>query len=145
MTHVIIGIISNVIYENLKKSETPIFAKSVAIFFPFQHLSDEQIITFEKGIDRVSDGALHSLPDNRMKSFFKNLNNLNTHHQEDDDDDYIHNNINCKFYLIDELKQEIVRNIASLGAHKDEFEDMLSILDLDFDILGRTETRIIKE
>ena len=29
--------------------------------------------------------------------------------------------------------------------HKDEFEDMLSILDLDFDILGLTETRIIKE
>ena len=29
--------------------------------------------------------------------------------------------------------------------HKDEFEDMLSILDLDFDILGLTGTRIIKE
>ena len=29
--------------------------------------------------------------------------------------------------------------------HKDEFEDMLSILDLDFDILGLMETRIIKE
>ena len=53
-----------------------------------------------------------------------------------------------------ELKKEIVRNgkfsllhlnIASLGAHKDEFEDMLSILDVDFDIWGLTETRIIKE
>ena len=35
-------------------------------------------------------------------------------------------------------------NIASLGAHKDEFEDMLSILDLNLDIMGLTETRIIK-
>ena len=108
----------------------------------------------EKGIDRVLDGALNILPDNRMKSLFKNLNNLNAHDQEDDDDDSISNNINCKYYQIDELKKEIVRNgkfsllhlnIASLGAHKDEFEDMLSILDLDFDILGLTGTRIIKE
>ena len=99
------------------------------------------------------DGALNILSDNRMKSLFKNLNNLNAHDQEDDDDDSMSNNINCKYYQIDELKKEIVRNgkfsllhlnIASLGAHKDEFEDMLSIPDLDFDILGLTETRIIK-
>ena len=31
-----------------------------------------------------------------------------------------------------------------LGAHKDEFEDMLSILDLKFDIMGLTETKLIK-
>ena len=88
-----------------------------------------------------------------MKFLFKNLNNLNAHDQEDDDDS-ISNNINCKYYQIDELKKEIVRNgkfsllhltIASLGAHKDEFEDMLSILDLDVDKLRLTETRIIKE
>ena len=59
-------------YENLKK----ICGENV---FPFQHLSDGQYITFEKGIDRVLDGALTILRDNRMKSLFKNLNNLNTH------------------------------------------------------------------
>ena len=73
---------------------------------------------------------------------------------EDDDDDSLSNNINCKYYQIDELKKEIVRNgkfsllhlnIAYLGVHKDAFEEMLLILDLDFDILGLTETRIIKE
>ena len=73
---------------------------------------------------------------------------------EDDDDDSLSNNINCKYYQIDELEKEIVRNgkfsllhlnIAYLGVHKDEFEEMLLILDLDFDILGLTETRIIKE
>ena len=151
MTLVTIGIILNVMelttpnMKILKNLKSPIFAKSVENFFlPFQHLSAEQCITFEKGIDRVLDGALNILPDNRMRSLLKNLNNLNAHDQEDDDDDY----------QIGELKQEIVRNgkfsllhlnIASLGAHKDEFEDMLSILDLDFDILGLTETRIIKE
>ena len=89
-----------------------------------------------------------------MKSLFKNSNNLNAHDQEDDDDDSMSNNINCKYYQIDELKKEIVRNgkfsllhlnIASLGVPKYEFEDMLSILDIDFDILGLTETRKIKE
>ena len=98
------------------------------------------------------DGALNILPDNRLKSLFKNLNNLND--DDEDDEDSVSNNINCKYYQIDELKREIVRkgkfsllhlNIASLGAHKDEFEDMLSILDLNFDILGLTETRIIKD
>ena len=100
------------------------------------------------------DGALNILPDNRIKSLFKNLNNLNAHDLEDDNDDYINNNINRKCYQIDELMKEIVRNgkfsllhlnVASLCAHKDEFEDMLLILDFDFDILGLTETRIIKE
>ena len=61
----------------LKNLKSPIFAKSVEFFFPFQHLSDEQFITFEKGINRDLDGALNILPDNRMKSLFKNLNNLN--------------------------------------------------------------------
>ena len=51
------------------------------------------------------DGALHILPDNRMKSLFKNLNNLNAHDQEDDDDDSMSNNINCKYYQIDERKK----------------------------------------
>ena len=85
-----------------------------------------------------------------MKSLFKHLNNLNAHDQEDDDDS-ISSNINCKYYQIDELKKErngkfslLHLNIASLGAHKDEFEDKLSVLDLDFAILGLTVTRIIR-
>ena len=62
--------------------------------------------------------------------------------------------ISCRAHVINiEWKLEIVRygkfsllhlNIASLCA-QDEFEDMLSILDLDFDVLGLMVTRIIKE
>ena len=36
-------------------------------------------------------------------------------------------------------------NIASLGAHKDELEDLLSIVESKFDILGLTETKLIKD
>ena len=35
-------------------------------------------------------------------------------------------------------------NIASLGLHKDELEAALSMLDVDFDIIAITETKIIK-
>ena len=36
-------------------------------------------------------------------------------------------------------------NIASLSKHKDEFEDLLSILDYKFDVMGITETKIKKD
>ena len=56
----------------LKNLASPIFVKSIEnFFFPFQHRSDEQYITFEKGIDKVLDGALNISPHNRMKSLFK--------------------------------------------------------------------------
>lgn len=35
-------------------------------------------------------------------------------------------------------------NIASLGMHKDELEAALSLLDVEFDIIAITETKIIK-
>ena len=35
-------------------------------------------------------------------------------------------------------------NIASLGLHKDELEAALSLLDIEFDIIAITETKIIK-
>ena len=83
-----------------------------------------------------------------MKSLFKCLNNFDN---DDDDDAESTTGINCNYYQIDELSKNTVRkgkfsllhlNIASLGAHKDELEDMLSILDLKLDIIGLTETRL---
>ena len=35
-------------------------------------------------------------------------------------------------------------NIASLGMHKDELEAALSLLDVQFDIIAITETKIVK-
>ena len=81
-----------------------------------------------------------------MKSLFKCLNN-----NFDDDDDGESSGINCNYYQIDELSKNTIKkgkfsllhlNIASLGAHNDELEDMLSILDLKLDIIGLTETRL---
>ena len=36
-------------------------------------------------------------------------------------------------------------NIASLGLHKEELEDLFSILDIEFDVIGLTETKIEKD
>ena len=35
-------------------------------------------------------------------------------------------------------------NIASLGLHKEELEDLFSILDIEFDVIGLTERRLKK-
>ena len=35
-------------------------------------------------------------------------------------------------------------NVAALGLHKEEFEDILSMLDLEFVVVGITETTIKK-
>ena len=67
-----------------------------------------------------------------MKTLFNSLNSLNNQY---DDDDVEPIGVNCKYYQIDELHRNIVKNstfsllhlnIASLGTHNDEFEDMLS-------------------
>ena len=89
-----------------------------------------------------------------MKTLFKSLNSLNNQYDDDDDDDGEPIGVNYKHYQIDKLHRKVVKNnkfsllhlnIASLGTHKDEFEDVLSILDLNLDILGLTETRLIKD
>ena len=36
-------------------------------------------------------------------------------------------------------------NIASLAAHKDEFETALKMLDYKFEVIGLTETKILKK
>ena len=35
-------------------------------------------------------------------------------------------------------------NIASLGLHKEELETVLSLLDLEFDVIGITETKLFE-
>ena len=84
-----------------------------------------------------------------MKTLFKSINSLNNHDDEDDQS----TGVNCNYYQIDELSRETVRkgkfsllhlNIASLGAHKDEFEDMLSILDLMLMLLVLLKHKLLK-
>ena len=83
-----------------------------------------------------------------MKLLLKNLNNNINEHKQDDENVLI----DRKYYNVYEIPEKTFRpckfsllqlNIASLGDHKDELEDMPSILGSNFDIIGLTETRIL--
>ena len=94
-----------------------------------------------------------------MKMFFRGLNDFNTHQND------IHNDlteesvdltpiIDCKYFDINSFKIHKVDNkhfsilhlnIGSLGAHKDELETVLSLLNYKFDIIGISETKIIQD
>ena len=142
-------------YDKLKSTpdneSLPYFCKICSeSIFPFQRLTDEQYIAFGKGIDLGSNNCLNILPNSRLKTFYNNLNNIKQTDKKDDE--FV--NINCKYYDVDKCDFKNIKgdrlslfhlNIASLGAHKDELENMLSILNTKFDILGLTETKIIKD
>ena len=90
-----------------------------------------------------------------MKMFFKGLNNLNKQQNDkysnDPDNVDISPIVNCKYYdlntfenhKIDDKSLSILHlNIGSLGAHKEELETILTRINLKFDIIGISETKI---
>ena len=121
---------------------------------PFFCLSEEQFIkTVNKGIDYdVGElSSLNLLPPIAIRSFFNDLNEVN-HSKYLDEDETLP--INCKYYGVDSLLPKICHNkyfslfhmnIASLGLHKDELEILLNIVDARFNVIGLTETKIIKD
>ena len=121
-----------------KKSKFPICNDCKKNTLPFQN----QYI--EKNKDSDNDNS-------NFKKFFDTIGIENLEHITDE------NNINstplnCKYvdydsfnYSQDEKNLSIFHmNIASLAAHKEELETALKILDYKFEIIGLTETKIIK-
>ena len=91
-----------------------------------------------------------------MKMFFKGLNDHNTQHHDQTDyseDSDITQLLDCKYFDIESFKVQnfgkhkfsiLHLNIGSLGAHKDELESVLSMLNIKFDVIGISETKIRK-
>ena len=140
-------------YQN-KKEDEPIFCiKCQEEIIPFQKLSDHQFFaTSQKGINNeVDDLDLTIFPINRLKTFFRDINNLNVNIRDDNDEDISEINcISCNYVDIDSFKYKTSPskfslfhlNIASLAKHKEELEIILNMLDLKFDILGITESKL---
>ena len=92
-----------------------------------------------------------------MKMFFKGLNDHNTQHHDQTDyseDSDITQLLDCKYLDIESFKVEkfgknnfsiLHLNIGSLGAHKDELESVLTMLNIKFDVIGISETKIRKD
>ena len=116
----------------------------------------EHLPYYDSGTDARRDFNQEYVVSEDMKLFFRGLNDLNDqqHNKTSNDDPDLSPIINCKYIDIDTFKIHKIDkksfsilhlNIASLGAHKDELEAILSQLNFQFDVIGITETRIIKD
>ena len=134
-----------------KKCEYKICIKCLEEAVPFQKLTDHQFFATSKGgVNKDIDSLnLNIFPINRLKSFFRDINEININLK--DEEDHLEE-INCNYLDIDEFTYKNKRNnlsffhlnIASLQKHKEELESTLNMIDLKFDILGITETKLRK-
>ena len=140
-------------YENLKKSKDPYICYNCKLnIMPFQNLTNEQFITTSfrgSDIDIDDYNDLNILPPNILKSFVNDINDANQSKGNDDDE----TPINCQYYGADSSLPKIGSkkyfslfhmNIASLELHKEELQVLLSILDIEFNVLAITETKLKK-
>ena len=144
--------IDNSLYEKLKESSSSYFCKiCMELALPFQHLTNEQFFSCQKNISQNNKvySSMQLFPSHRLNTLFKEINNFNDSNYEEDESP----SIDCKYYNADEIKKSFNQdgfslfhlNIASLGCHKDELEELLSILDFKLDIIGLSETKIQKD
>ena len=123
--------------------------KCLEEIIPFQQLSDQQFyMTSEKGINKYVDLLnLSILPNNSLKTYFKDINNVNCPFSDNDDDAPA---INCYYVVINSFNYKNKNgslslfhlNIASLSKNKDELETIINMIDLKFGVIGINETRI---
>ena len=118
---------------------------------PFHKLSNQQFFTtiaLGKRKDSDENSDLKIFPTPALKSFFDNLNDISRPQDHDEP-----SSINCEYYEADSNLLKLANeklfslfhmNIAPLGLHKEELEDLFSILDIEFDVIGLTENEDLK-
>ena len=137
-------------YENIKENNSNFCIKCQEEIIQFQKLTDYQFFaTSEKGINNDVDNLdLVIFPINRLKTFFRDINDLNVNIKNDKDEEFP--DLDCNYVDIDSFKYKTNSskfslfhlNIASLSKHKEELETILNMIDLKFDILGITESKL---
>ena len=137
-------------YEVLKSQKNQLCITCLDNCFPFQRLNKTQFqACVLKGLNKNIKENLKSQPSDNLKHFFTELDHGQKISKVDDDK----NNLNCDYYDLSSFKFKNNKsklaffhmNIASLSKHKDELDTMLSMLDINFDIIGITETKIQKK
>ena len=137
--------IDNKTYEALKKSSDyeSYFCKICKEeTFAFQKLSDDEFFTsIVKNIELKDDLNLRISPISALKTLFSDLSGHNKDEPSPINCDYydlsipIPSSSNCNLSIFH-------LNLASLSLHKDELVTSLSLLEIEFDMIALTETRI---
>ena len=131
------------IFIKMKKKETSM-CKKCSQNLPFSEIRD-----LGRNIDQ------EHLASDDMRLFFRSLNDFNQHkNPSKKDSQESEPMIDCKYIDIESFRTYkfehksfniLHLNIASLGAHKEELESVLSTLNQEFDVIGISETKIIKD
>ena len=153
--------LNDIDYKQLQGSSVPWYCiLCTSCIFPYGNLTNEQ---FSLILHTDANVCLDNIPPNlnlfpptNRYNFFCNLNDFmstrNLNETNDDENLSSTPSINCNYYDIDEFCSSnfdknsfsiLHLNIASLSAHFDELNTMLSLLNFEFNIIGVTETRII--
>ena len=150
MIHIKYNKIDYAMFEYLKNKPDPFFClKCQEEIIPFQKLSDQQFyMVSEKGINDDNDLSNLFIPTNSsLKTYFNDINNLNDNINNMDCESP---SINCSYVDVSSFDHRNKKDtlslfylhIASLSKHKEELETLLNMIDLKFDIVGITQTKI---
>ena len=118
--------------------------------FPFPGLNDYNLHNVTSDIPWYStnNDKLSFKPPHNLTDLYNKFNDLTNSINEESDDQ-----VNCRYYNIDEIKDLskgiddkslslFHLNISSLNKHIDNLENPLTSSNIDFDIIGISETRI---
>ena len=153
-THPKCSNIDNSNFDKQKNTENFFCLKCREEIIPFQQVTDQQfLVTSNYCIHKHLDSLnIEITPNNTIKNFFQDINNLADFDKKTDDDTDDTPRINCNYTDIDSFRHKnnknsfsLLRlNIASLKKHKEELETILSMIDLQFHVIGLTETKLQK-
>ena len=146
-------------YNSIIKNKLSVICiKCQADNIPFQNLSDIQFAAVSRGnntgTEIIEDVSVSSIS---LKTFFNEINKSNPFdslgppNNETEEEDALL--INCKYVDLCNFNHKTKEknfsifhtNIGSLRKHKTELEGILHNLDLKFDVIGITETKLTKD
>ena len=137
-------------FDNIKNKQEVFCVTCKEEIFPFQKLTQQQFfLTSFKGQNTDIGDLEHLFPSESIKMLFKNINEFNNSGDNQDEMPPL----NCKYVDVESFNYPKDKNslslfhlnIASLSKHKDELETVLTMLDHKFDIIGITESKILKK
>ena len=135
-------------YEHLQQADLNWYCiKCSKDIYPFSNLSDENFLLTMQGknfVPKNCDDIQIDLPPD-LATLFKELNNLNMTNDFTD---------HCKYYTTSEINNINIKkknitsylhmNISSLPYHIDELHTLLNLIDIQFDFIAITESRLKK-